>query len=82
MGYDLEQVAIPLEIKRKGGVLYEIKGLQNNADRINYSNLNKTNLKYLFVCPYQNCIHLTIHPEKKMEAEDVDLLCNYLNVKI
>ncbi len=80
MGYDLEQMELPIKIASKG-MLFKVKGVQNNEDRI-LSTLRETKLNYLFVCPYQNCIHLTIHPEKKMDAEDVDLLCNCLNIKI
>lgn len=80
MGYDLEQIKLPVGIGGKG-VLYKIRGVQDNEDRI-LATLHETKLNYLFVCPYQNCQYLTIHPEKKMDADEVDLLCNYLNVKI
>lgn len=80
MGYDLQQVELPIELKGKG-VLYRIKGLLNNANRINFETLHQTGLvgTYLFVCKMQN--RLKEEDIGYISQNDITQLCNHIGIR-
>ena len=76
MGYDLEKVEVPGEIGQKG-TLYRIKGLMDDKRRINYDEIRKTNLEYLFVCRMQS----RLKSAERIHREDIKQLCDHLNIE-
>lgn len=76
MGYDLEKEDVPGEIGQKG-TLYRIKGLLEDKRRINYDEIRKTNLEYLFVCRMQSRLKLA----ERIRQEDIRQLCDHINIK-
>ncbi len=76
MGYDLEKEDVPGKVGGKG-TLYRIKGLMEDKRRINYDEIRKTNLEYLFVCRMQS----RLKSEERIHQEDIKQLCEHLNIK-
>ena len=76
MGYDLEKEVVSGEIGQKG-TLYRIKGLIEDKRRINYNEIRKTNLEYLFVCRMQS----RLKSAERIHQEDIRQLCDHLNIK-